>query len=421
VSGVLGNAPWTGSHHTIDSTTPPLVQFHWNGTVDSESRFSGIRSDRYAELARAVADQFAQGISNQVETLAAKFPPLPELPGNLFGPYEPIADFDCLREVNARRACSYSGLLTRNETFWTFPAPGDPVPQLNRIISQLESAGWKVDKASLTNAPEHFVRCDQAGETLELFRTRRVNMGFSESHNDGALEPFIVHYRKPFTDAEREAAMEQLFALPRALETILAFRNCLTEPQRKRFFAMAEESSVPSPAVLLQGAESLMQRGETNAALNRMLRAKALFSVLDDPSEPKSKLDSLAKKIAQGENLKLEVTPEICRELGFLDLTNPPQTFQVERSLGEPLLMFVRGDRGVKILGLRIRPPRGGVYPWALTESQDGMRSRSSSSFSLSTQQEWRHTVTIDEITVEFAVAPNAGENQVKYTVRTKR
>ena len=52
VTASLGTAPWQSHHFTQNSSTPPLVQFHWNATLDHQSTFSGIRSDRYEDASR---------------------------------------------------------------------------------------------------------------------------------------------------------------------------------------------------------------------------------------------------------------------------------------------------------------------------------------------------------------------------------
>src|SRR5207247_3800793 len=104
-------------------------------------------------------------------TLAEKYPPLPELPRDFYGPYQPVNEFDCLKAVNARRVCSYYGLLTHNETFWKFELATNPVPQLQRMIAQLTSAGWKVGTAD-TNTEYHVIDLHQDGARLRLFRVR---------------------------------------------------------------------------------------------------------------------------------------------------------------------------------------------------------------------------------------------------------
>jgi hypothetical protein len=134
VTASMGNTPWQSSYYTSDATTAPLVSFEWNASIDSEITFTGVRTDRYADAARSIADDLAKNILKQIGEFAGKYPALPELPREFYGPYQPVANFDCLKEFQARRAGSFSGLFTHNETFWSFPLATNPAPQLARIV-----------------------------------------------------------------------------------------------------------------------------------------------------------------------------------------------------------------------------------------------------------------------------------------------
>ena len=152
VTASMGNTPWQSSYYTSDATTAPRVSFEWNASMDSETTFTGVRTDRYADAARSIADDLAKSILKQIEDLAGKYPALRRIAGaNFTVPYQPVADFDCLKELNARRAASYCGLFTHNETFWLFQMTTNPVPQLERIVCQLEAAGWKMTDNQMTN------------------------------------------------------------------------------------------------------------------------------------------------------------------------------------------------------------------------------------------------------------------------------
>ena len=209
VTASLGSAPWQCNYYSQDAGTPPLVHFGWDATLETDSTFSGLRSDRYAEVARSIADAFAKAIRKQLEDLSAKYPALPELPRDFYGPYQPVADFDFLKAAQARRACSYYDLLTHNQTFWQFQTATNPVPKLQQLISRLNAAGWKISDANLTNTEDYVIRCRQGDDEMEIFRQRTDRMSFpppAQTEMD-----FIAHYRRPFSKAEREAALEKTF------------------------------------------------------------------------------------------------------------------------------------------------------------------------------------------------------------------
>jgi hypothetical protein len=416
VTAFLGTAPWQSSHFTQAPTTPPLVQFAWNATFESDSTFRGIRTDRYAELARGIADDCAKGISNQIATLSAKFPPLPDLPSEFFGPYEPVEDFDFLKEVKAVRTCSYHGLMTHNQTFWIFHTPTNPVPQLERILSQLQATQWKVGNASVTNTEDYYISAERDHAELEIFRVRPHGIALASSGTPPTSVEFVVHYRKLFIRQKLEAALEKLFVERRSLETLLPFQNSFSGDQRERFFALVENSPATSPQACLQIAESYLHRKETNAALNLLSRANALMVTARDPSEMHSRVETLAKKISPKEKLNLKVTPEICRELGFIELTNGLESVEQERDLGQPLLMFGVDERGVRTLALTVEPPRKGVYPWIMVQAGEGVRSTTSSSFDLAHRTNWEHTFTFDQLTLKATAVP-VSDGRIQYIV----
>ena len=326
VTGYLGSAPWESSHYTQDSTTPPIVHFAWNATIDDETTFSGIRSDRYAEAAQNIADKLTEGVSNQIQNLSAKFAPLPGLPPDFYGPYQPVGDFDFLKEVAARRVYSYHGLLTHNETFWKFQTATNPVPQLQHIISQMEAAQWKTYHASLTNTEDYFAGFRRDGAELEIFRQRGETAGFSFPEKPETAMRFVAHYRKPFSQGEREAALEKLFAQPGSIEALLPFQNSFSPSQRDRFYALLEKTPSVSPRAAIQLAKNYLHRKDTNAAVNMLIRARAMTAALDDYSALESDIESVARDISPKKNLKLEATPQIYRDLGFLEISNAPQT-----------------------------------------------------------------------------------------------
>jgi hypothetical protein len=421
VTASLGNSPWQSSHHTSDDTTAPLVAFEWNATMDSEITFTGVRTDRYADAGRSIADDLAKSIRKQIEDLVGKYPALPELPSQFYGPYQPVADFECLKEFPARRVGSYSGLFTHNETFWRFQTATNPMPQLARLIRQLEAAGWKITDNEMTNDWNHHLAGKNGDARLEIFRLRNEGLNFSSEVKNQTHLDFVAHYRKPFTRAECEATLDTLFASQPSVETLLPFRNSFSRAQRDKFFALVEQSPSASPRACVQIAEVYLNRKQTNAAMNMLLRAKALTATMKDASALTSGMESVAKKISPKKELKLEVTPEIYRELGFLEITNLTQTIEQERNLGRALVFFGPGKRGVKVFALTVSPPQKDTYPWFMTEVEDGSRSSSWSSFTPSPKGDWQHSFTFDNQTVNIVAVPLPDKKAVKFSIQLEQ
>ncbi|MEO5802145.1 MAG: hypothetical protein ABIR24_01340, partial [Verrucomicrobiota bacterium] len=376
-------------------------------------------TDRYKDSARDIAEQLLKGMTNEMSKLARKYPALPELPREFYGTYEPVFDFDFLKEMKAKRAYSYHGLFTHNETFWKFETATNPVPQLQQIIEQLKAAKWLVETSSLTNTFDYYLRLHRGDAGLEIFRPERERMDLASLEKKENTLDFIVHYERPFSDAEREAALEKLFAANAPLETLLPFQNSFFPKQRDRYYALLEKTPATSPRSYLLLAEHYQQRHDTNAALKMLLRAKALRASLDS-SDLDSQIDTLAKKISPKEKLKLEVTPELYREFGFLEITNAPQTFEMERAFGQPVLLFLNGKRGLETFCLTISPPRKGIYPWCMIETQGYGRSSMQSEFTLPAKKDWQQSFSFNDQTLIFTATLLPDGKRFKYRIETK-
>jgi hypothetical protein len=420
VKGSFGNAPWQSSHYIRDSTTAPLVHLGWDGTLESQSTFTGVRTEPYAALAQSIATQFSNAISNELAKLSTKFPSLPSLPGEFYGPYQPAPDFPFLKDFKAQREISCYGLFTHNQTYWTFHLQPDPVPQLQQIVSQLEADGWKSSDRSLSNTTSYFMRLRKKDSTLEFFRAQRDHGTAHSAAKSDVPVQFVAHYRQPFSPDERHAALQQLLSKETPVETLLAFASSFSPEQRREFHTLLERTRPTSAWVGLTLAENYLNRKETNSALRMLLYAKALSASLNDNSSVSSRIEQLAKKLSPQEKLQLEVTPDVCRELDFIEISKALQNFSVERQIGQPLLMYGPTTGGLEILALTISPERQGNYPWTLARASQGTRSWSSSSSHISPGGTWDHTVTCAEQTVNIRVKPVAGTNRVAYSITTK-
>lgn len=418
ITASLGNTPWQSSHHTSSDDSPPTVSFNWEATIDSEITFTGFRTDRYADAARSIADDLAKGINKQIEELSGKFPPLPALPTEFCGPYQPVTDFDWLNGLSARRTATFCGLLTHNETYWHFQTPTNPVPLLELIVEKLKSAGWKISDTQFTNTQDYRFDGRQGDASLEIFRQRDGRMNFSFEDAKPGHFNFIVHYRKPFTRAEREVALEKLFAGEPNVEALLPFSHAFTGEQRRRFYELVEKSPATSPNVSVQLAEYYLNQRRTNDAIHLLLRTKALVGTVKDAASVESRITDLAKKISPKKDLKLVVTPEICRELGFIETTNLTQTIEQTRNLGQPLIFFGAGNRGMRITSFIVGAPQKDNYPWLRLQAEDGMRSSSSSSFPANSKGGWQQTFVEDGQQVNISVVPLPDQSKVKFTVR---
>jgi hypothetical protein len=225
-----------------------------------------------------------------------------------------------------------------------------------------------------------------------------------------------VHYREPFSRAEVTNAVEQLLATDPSAETLMAFRQSFTGAQRERYYELIKKSPGVHPQACANLASHYLSLKDTNSALKMLLRAKALSVVVEDPTAVLSSIDSIAKQISPRDMLKLELTPELCREAGFLELTNGFGSVEAEIPLGNPLLLFGRAAGGLERIVLTVRPGQKGNYLWSLTQAQEGSRSRASSTWTAGAPL--RQNFSLNDKTMSVSTDWVPGTNRLRFVVK---
>jgi hypothetical protein len=236
ILAACGTVPWSSRYHETTESTPPLVRFSWNATAEVDSSFTGLRTDNYGELAQDVARQFASSMSNQVSELSRKYAALPELPSVFYGPYHREPEFEFLKQAKARRAFSYYGLLTHNETFWRFEIDQDPAGRLQKAIAQLEADGWKTDHKGLSIPEGYTVRMSKEAAELNIFANSPDREAYTSASTKSQTN-FCAHY---------------------------------SPAQRKRFLELVEKGSSRSAGPMLWRAERLLADRLTQSSDTRV-------------------------------------------------------------------------------------------------------------------------------------------------------
>ncbi|MEY4326317.1 MAG: hypothetical protein RIS24_2488 [Verrucomicrobiota bacterium] len=361
VTASLGNTPWFKTLHIRDASSAPVVSTEWNATVDSESTFLGLTTDRYEKAAHDIAQSLAKSMTENLATLSAEHPPLPSLPVEFFGPYEPVADFDWLSTVSARRSASYCGLFTHNETYWRFQTSTNPGPVLEQIAQSLNRAGWEVEPRDLNSTRAPRLEARQGEARVTIFPKFRTHTLLDEESSDPRRFEYIVCHRKPLSRTERAQALELLLdRKPWDFETLLPFVHSFEVEQRRRFFERLAQTGSSSPKGCVQLADLFLDQGRTNDAKHQLLKAHALSATRPESKTLKRHIEDLAGKIQPQSRLELEYTPEICRELGFIEIETVTQPMEFTRGFGEPLAFFVRISNPVE-------PPHTAIRIVALT------------------------------------------------------
>jgi hypothetical protein len=386
VTATLGNAPWFDTLHIRDGSSAPVVSIEWNATVDSESTFLGLTTDRYKEAAHDIAQSLAKSITENLAKLSTEHPPLPSLPAEFFGPYEPVADFDWLSTVSARRSASFCGLFTHNETYWRFQTSTNPGPVLEQIAQSLSRAGWDIQPRDHTETPFPLLEARQGEARVTISRRSMLNAHISDPQH---LE-FIVCHHKPLSRTERARALELLLEQkPWDFETLLPFVHSFEVEQRRRFYERLAQTGSSSPKGCVQLADLFLDQGRTNDAKHQLLKAHALSATRPDSETLKRHIKNLADKIQPQSRLELEYTPEICRELGFIEIETVTQPMEFTRPFGEPLALFKRFSNPVepphtatRIVALTVRALMNDICSVEHRSAEKGMHGFGNGAFS---------------------------------------
>jgi len=309
-------------------------------------------------------------------------------------------------------------MFSHNRTFWTLEVPFEQsVTRFVQMVDQARREGWEGNASDLyTNAGFCFARLRKPGAELEIFQQRRERPGSLDS---GGKTPamLVVYYRNPFSQAEIEAAIETLFAEDASPDRLWFFENSFNSSQRKKFEELLQKAPISGAQPAIRLAESLLSRGDTNGAIRMLLQAKAMACGARDPAAVRSGIDELAKKISPRETLKLTITPELCRELKFIETPVRGEPVTLDRRMGQPLWFFGEDENGLVMGAYTLHPPRGGVRPWVFTSAHESSWSSSSSSFpanAATNNQSVR--IGTNEVRIRAAVSTNR-TNDVRYTV----
>lgn len=414
----LGTAPWQDNHYTISGSSPALVQFHWSGTLDLTSTFSGVRTDGSAVLAREISKNISGAISNQLAEFSSKHTLLTALPDAFYQPYIPVQDFAPLNKLQAKRIFSYPWLLTHNETFWKFSLPPEGMAALNQMAEAFKAAGWTGEPYG-TNAMDYSVHLVKEGKKLDIFREKS---GFGSPQASEAPANYIAHYSDPFSRDEVLKVVDFLFSQKPPLQLLLPFKNTFNREQQRRFTELAQSGESRSFPVMLALAEQYVNAKDTNAALPLLLQAKALSIVETSGSEASSRVDELAKRLYPNESAKLpQVSPDVYKRLGFVEATPALDTGLIRRKFGQPLLIFATDSEGrAESAAILCSLQRSNSCQFAVSQARDGMSSRSTRS--LSAKEAWNitETMTFSKSSYLLRAIHEAGSGEVAFELKSQ-
>jgi len=123
--------------------------------------------------------------------------------------------------------------------------------------------------------------------------------------------------------------------------------------------------------------------------------------------------------------LELEYTPEICRELGFIEIETVTQPMEFTRPFGEPLALFKRFSNpvepphtAIRIVALTVNAPAKGFHGYTWRRSEPGVRSCDSGDCFRQVGEVFTRTIGAGDQAVTVQAEPLSDAKGVKFTVR---
>jgi hypothetical protein len=369
----MGTAPWASNHHHSTHSSPPVIDFRWDGRLDYESEIKGVATDRKALVAQNIAMALAETLAKEMKSLRDDHDPLPLLPDSLYGSYRPAPELELPSAYLANEMASYSSLLAHNQTFWIFKPEGEVTTAIKRIRADLERAGWKQYDFTLGTTP--YLRMTRADATLSAFPAR--NSGFDPGR-ESAPPQLVLHYEERFTDVERENAINQLCSSKEPLETLLLFSSMMSSAQRDQFQLRILETPHRSPQLYLHLAEQFTNN-EKERAIMMLDRAEALLAAYRSRDDLRNNIRTQRKKLTGKEDGE-PVSADLFREIGFRELKPGDAPAELVQSADEPACFFTVPPDGKPVaFCLRVTDANKIDGPSLISiVSSDGMRSESS-------------------------------------------
>jgi len=342
-----GSTPYPSSSHYTDQTTPPVLDFKWNGDLSHKSRMIGYEtaSAKYTLAANDIAGEIAKGLSKQLTEWTDKSGSMPTLPDSFYGTYHPPAKMSFLPGDSLECVQSNRGLMKHNETAWRFADNRDTTIALDAIKRQLEGEGWKDYDSEVAGKNSSALRMTRETERLVAFRQEHRFMArqleVSKPGKPRPTMPLIVHYEDVFSDQETEKALRDLLESGAPSDTLVIFEKFFVRGGlRDRFCEAIEKRPAASVEANIALAQLYQSRGEKDKACRALFRARASLRTLREHADLQRKVEELAQEIGDKKLAEAPIPDEVFREAGFVEITSAPATIEREVGLNEPVVFY---------------------------------------------------------------------------------
>jgi len=353
-----GSSIFTGTSHSDQSYTLPVVRFDIESQLEHESQMFGIESSRskYKLAADSICREMFKSISKQFENLLDKYGRMPEAPEMLYGDYHEPPDFSFLKADKVRVLISGKGLLKNNHTVWRFASERRTDKALKACRDELITLGWEQEDLG-----KDYLQMQKENEHIYIFRQRRRDseagtIFWSEPEKITAEATLIADYESEFTEDQIRKAMDALLNSDVEMRTLLIFEKYFRTPkQLDRLRSIIEDNSVDTLDGYLMLARYWADRDEIDRGRESLLRARAMQRAEKGHNVRADEIKSLAKKLGDESLAEIPITEKIFREMGFINPEQLSESVKIEKQINEPVLFYRRlSDGEFQTFALRI-------------------------------------------------------------------
>ncbi|MBN1362124.1 MAG: hypothetical protein JW993_16130 [Sedimentisphaerales bacterium] len=344
IGAEVGQSPLASTHHYRDTFMPPLLDFSTNIELTHTSTTTGYESVRYSMAAENIAKELSGQIAKALDQWADKHGLLPELPADVYGQYVPHELPGPLARFEPTLLGSYTGLLTRNETYLQFSLTGEPAESIRSVRDAMTDLGWK-ELSSDWEPSRIDLRLEKDNRRIHVFQVRPRDPFSGVTVTSDRAQPAPAHLfgiadTQSFSYDERRVVLDGLLTQPYSLEHLMLFERMFDKPQQERWLEILESLPTRDVFAQIRLGEMYQRRDLPDKAAEALKLARALLWAEQDKSRYQSRLKSLAKNLGDEDMAGVVPTRPDFLDAGFIEIEPATDAFEIEVGVGEPALMF---------------------------------------------------------------------------------
>lgn len=354
-------------HQTGD---PPLPTWNMEGSI--KPLFKGSDWVHNASQSRLVADQIGgkliEGLLEQIKSLRAHHPILPDLPDSFYPEYQLSKKFHFLIKYNARPLGSFYSLVTPNVSWWSFLSDDSKETVFASISHDLENSGWKVKKTVMGEDPADRSQITLFNEHQNAYLQigHRYSNQISMLYGSDEPDRFLVIYQQILPFETRETFLDATLNSGLSSQVIAVIPSLMGDPSKSPQLKKALIAAAPymHPEDFIGTIECLDDYFPNREEVHDTFILASIKAVaFQVSSEFKEKLKRLMERLEYGKENQLSdpfLVPLMLdsRQQKLFGIQNPESLkpgISFSRAITEPFMIMSKKH---SLVGLNIYPHR---------------------------------------------------------------